>query len=126
MIHRILTTAFELKSARGGGGGGGFSSGGGEGQSINFHCFHLLILWSHVVWLQAGERTNNNLTPQTRTHRREGGERKNTQRWRGREGGRDISITEHIVIKQRDEMCEAEKRRVRRGNSPCHHWQDNR
>ena len=66
------------------------------------------------MWRQAGKRTNNNLTPETRTHSSEVGKKQNTQESVG--GERlflVISRTEHIVIRrwQCDEMCEVGKRR---------------
>lgn len=74
-----------------------------------------------MVWRQAGKRTNNNLTPETRTQSSEMGKKKqNTQ---GSGGKKElllvISRTEHIVIRrwQRDEMCEARRRRWREEGS---------
>lgn len=67
------------------------------------------------MWRQAGIRTNNNLTPETRTQSSEIGKKKAeyTREWGKKELLLVISRTEHIVIRrwQRDEMCEAGRRR---------------
>lgn len=82
-----------------------------------------------MVWRQAGKRTNNNLTPETRTHSSEGRGKDKKQDQKKTKNNKKctrvkkkrkqselllvISRTEHIVIRlwQRDEMCEVGNRR---------------
>lgn len=76
-------------------------------------------------WRQAGKRTNNNLTSETRTHSSEGSEKKyNTHERKGGEKEEFflvISRNEPTVIWQwqSDEMCEFGKRRFQdKGTNP--------